>query len=44
MEKNREVSEDEGKKGLEKLQKITDECIKEAEKFSETKEKDILNV
>jgi len=44
MEKNREVSEDEGKKGLEKLQKITDECIKEAEKLSETKEKDILNV
>ena len=44
MEKNHEVSEDEGKKGLEKLQKITDECIKEAEKFSETKEKDILNV
>ena len=44
MEKNHEVSEDEGKKGLEKLQKITDECIKEAEKLSETKEKDILNV
>ena len=44
MEKNHEVSEDEGKKGLEKLQKITDECIKEAEKLSEAKEKDILNV
>jgi len=44
MEKNHEVSEDEGKKGLEKLQKITDECIKEAEKLSETKEKEILNV
>ena len=44
MEKNHEVSEDEGKKGLEKLQKITDECIKEAEKVSEAKEKDILNV
>ncbi|SVB30335.1 uncharacterized protein METZ01_LOCUS183189 [marine metagenome] len=43
MEKNHEVSEDEGKKGLEKLQKITDECIKEAEKLSESKEKDILN-
>ena len=42
MEKNHEVSEDEGKKGLEKLQKITDECIKEAEKLSESKEKDIL--
>ena len=44
MEKNHEVSEDEGKKGLEKLQKITDECIKEAEKISEAKENDILNV
>jgi ribosome recycling factor len=44
MEKNHEVSEDDGKKGLEKLQKITDECIKEAEKLSEAKEKDILNV
>ena len=43
MEKNHEVSEDEAKKGLEKLQKITDECIKEAEKLSESKEKDILN-
>ena len=44
MEKNREVSEDDGKKGLEKLQKITDEHIKEAVKLSETKEKEILNV
>ena len=44
MEKNHEVSEDDAKKGLEKLQKITDECIKEAEKLSETKEKDVLNV
>tara|TARA_B100001105_G_scaffold226977_1_gene197273 strand:+ start:335 stop:889 length:555 start_codon:yes stop_codon:yes gene_type:complete len=44
MEKKHEVSEDAGKKGLEKLQKITDECIKEAEKLSEAKEKDILNV
>jgi len=44
MGKNHEVSEDEGKKGLEKLQKITDEYIKETEKLSEAKEKDILNV
>ena len=44
MEKNHEVSEDDGKKGLEKLQKITDEYIKEAAKLSETKEKEILNV
>jgi ribosome recycling factor len=29
---------------LEKLQKITDEYIKEAAKLSETKEKEILNV
>ena len=44
MEKNHEVSEDDAKKGLGKLQKITDECIKEAEKLSEAKEKDVLNV
>jgi len=44
MGKNHEVSEDDGKKGFEKLQKITDECIKEAEKLSEAKEKDVLNV
>ena len=44
MGKNHEVSEDDAKKGFEKLQKITDECIKEAEKLSETKEKDVLNV
>ena len=44
MEKNHEVSEDDAKKGLEKLQKITDECIEEAEKLSEAKEKDVLNV
>ena len=37
MGKNHEVSEDEGKKGLEKLQKITDEYIKETEKLSEAK-------
>ena len=44
MEKKHEISEDNVKKGLERLQKITDECIKETEKLSETKEKDILNV
>ena len=44
MEKKHEVSEDAGKKGLERLQKITDECIKEAEKLSAAKEKDILNI
>ena len=44
MEKKHEVSEDAEKKGLEKLQKITDECIKEAEKLSEAKEKEILNI
>jgi ribosome recycling factor len=43
-EKKHEISEDESKKGLEKLQKITDECIKEAEEMSAVKEKDILNV
>ena len=44
MEKKHEISEDDAKKGLGKLQKITDECIKESVKLSEAKEKDILNV
>ena len=44
MEKDHAISEKKKKKGLEKLQKITDECIKDAEKLSEIKEKDILNV
>ena len=43
MEKQHEISEDDVKKGLGKLQKITDDCIKEAEKLSDVKEKDILN-
>jgi len=44
MEKKHEISEDDGKRGLEKLQKITDECIKETEGLAEAKEKEILNV
>ena len=44
MEKKHEISEDDAKKGLNKLQKITDECIKETEKLSAAKEQDILNV
>ena len=44
MEKKNEISEDDVKKGLSKLQQITDECIKESVKLSEAKEKDILNV
>ena len=43
-EKKHEISEDDVKKGLGKLQQITDECIKESEKLSKVKEKDILNV
>ena len=43
MEKKHEISEDDAKKGLDKLQKITDECIMETEKLSAAKEKDILN-
>ena len=44
MKKQHQISEDDAKKGLDKLQKITDECIKETEKLSAAKEKDILNV
>ena len=44
MEKKHEISEDDAQKGLEKLQKITDACIKEVEELSAAKEKEILNV
>ena len=44
MEKKHEISEDDGKRGLEKLQKITDESVKETEELAEAKEKEILNV
>lgn len=43
-EKKHEISEDDNKKGLDRLQKITDESVGMAEKLSEAKEKDILNV
>ena len=43
-EKKHEISEDEGRKGLDKLQKITDEHTAEADKLAKAREKDILNV
>ncbi len=41
-EKNHEVSEDESRKGVDDIQKITDKFVTEADKISQTKEKDVL--
>ncbi|NPA53669.1 MAG: ribosome recycling factor [Aquificae bacterium] len=42
--KNEGISEDEIKKALEKLQKITDKYIKEINQLAEAKEKEILSI
>ncbi|MFW6137384.1 MAG: ribosome recycling factor [Candidatus Aminicenantaceae bacterium] len=44
MEKEKEISEDDKYWGLDKLQEITDEHIKEIEKIAEAKEKEILQL
>ena len=44
MEKNKEVSEDELKRDLEEVQKITDEYIKKVDEVLEVKEKEIMEV
>jgi ribosome recycling factor len=44
MEKNKELSEDEAKNSLSRIQKITDKFIDEAQKLTDNKEKEILNV
>jgi ribosome recycling factor len=44
MEKNKELSEDEAKNSLNRIQKITDKFIDEAQKLTDNKEKEILNV
>ena len=44
LEKNKEVSEDESKKGLDKAQKITDKFIVEVDNVYNKKEKEIMEV
>jgi len=44
MEKNKEISEDELKRDLEEVQKITDEYIKKVDEVLEMKEKEIMEV
>lgn len=42
LEKDRKITEDEAKKGLEQIQKLTDEYIARVDHIMENKEKDIL--
>jgi len=44
LEKEKEISEDDKFKGLEELQKITDECTKRTEEVAAAKEKEIMQV
>jgi len=43
-EKNHDISEDEGRKGHDAVQKITDKFVAEVDKIVQTKEKDIIEV
>ncbi|MBC8283750.1 MAG: ribosome recycling factor [Nitrospinae bacterium] len=43
-EKKHDISEDEGRKGHDEVQKITDKFVAEVDKIVQTKEKDILEV
>lgn len=44
MEKNGDISKDENRSAHEKIQKLTDSHIQEADKISHTKEKDLMEV
>jgi len=44
MEKDKQISEDDNKKGSEMIQKLTDEYIKKIEETTEKKEKEIMEV
>jgi len=44
LEKEKEISEDESKTYLNKIQKLTDKYIEEVQKITENKEKEILNI
>lgn len=44
LEKDKEISEDDSKAVQEKIQKITDKYVDEAQKLTDNKEKEILNI
>lgn len=44
LEKDKAISEDENKRGQEEIQKLTDKYIKEVDRISEVKEKEIMEV
>jgi ribosome recycling factor len=44
LEKEKEISEDDSKNTLAKIQKITDKYIDEIQKLTDNKEKEILNI
>ena len=44
LEKDHKISEDDGKRSSEQVQKVTDEMIAEVDKMLATKEKEILTV
>ena len=44
LEKEKEISEDDKFKGLEELQKLTDDYTKKTEEVAAAKEKDIMQV
>jgi len=44
LEKDKDISEDDSKGGLAKIQKITDSYVEDAQKLSDNKEKEILSI
>lgn len=44
MEKDKQISEDDNKKGSEQIQKLTDEYIKKIDEVTEKKEKEIMEI
>ncbi len=44
LEKEKSISEDESKKGQADIQKLTDKYVEEVQKYSDNKEKEILNI
>ncbi len=44
LEKNKDISEDEAKAGMDEIQKITDKYVDEVQDLTDNKEKEILNI
>jgi len=44
LEKEKDISEDESKVGLDRIQKLTDRYVEDVQKISDNKEKEILNI